>query len=48
MALCDIEKIVESNPDNIVIIDEAYIDFGGESAIPLTKKYKNLMLLQTL
>ena len=47
MALCDIEKIVKSNPDNVVIIDEAYIDFGGESAIPLTKKYSNLIVTRT-
>lgn len=47
MALCDIERIVESNPNNIVIIDEAYIDFGGESAIPLTKKYNNLIVTRT-
>ena len=47
MELCDIEKIVKSNPDNVVIIDEAYIDFGGESAIPLTKKYENLIVTRT-
>ena len=47
MPLCDIEKIVESNPNNIVIIDEAYIDFGGESAAPLTKKYNNLIVTRT-
>lgn len=43
----EIEKIVASNPDNIVVIDEAYIDFGGESAIPLTKKYGNLIVTGT-
>ena len=47
MELCDIEKIVKSNPDNVVIIDEAYIDFGGESAIPLTKKYNNVIVTRT-
>ncbi len=47
LELCDIEKIVKSNPSNVVIIDEAYIDFGGESTIPLTKKYDNLIVTRT-
>lgn len=42
-----VEEIVRANRDVVVIVDEAYIDFGGESALPLTRKYDNLLVVQT-
>jgi histidinol-phosphate aminotransferase len=48
LALAEIETLVAAHPNVPVVIDEAYIDFGGESAIPLTRKYDNLLVVHTL
>ncbi len=47
MEMSDIERIIASNPDRVVLIDEAYVDFGGESSLPLTEKYDNVLVCQT-
>ena len=47
LPLEEIEYVVRNNPDVVVIVDEAYIDFGGSSALPLTEKYDNLLVVQT-
>lgn len=48
LALDAIESILKSNPKTVVVVDEAYIDFGGNSAIPLVNTYPNLLVTQTL
>ena len=47
LPVSEIERIAASNPDSVVVIDEAYIDFGGESCVPLIRKYRNLLVTQT-
>ena len=47
LSLCQIERIVKANPDFLVLIDEAYVDFGGDSCLPLIKKYDNLLVVRT-
>ena len=47
LTLSEVEEIVATNRDAIVLIDEAYVDFGGESCSPLTKKYDNLIVCCT-
>ena len=47
LPLSDIEEIIQHNPDVIVIVDEAYVDFGAKSALELIDKYDNLLVVQT-
>ena len=47
LALTDVEAIAASNPDQVVIVDEAYVDFGGESAIALIPRYENVLVVRT-
>lgn len=48
LALDSIERLLQANPDSVVLVDEAYIDFGGTSAIALVDRYPNLLVTQTL
>jgi histidinol-phosphate aminotransferase len=48
LALDAIERILQANPDSVVVVDEAYVDFGGATAIPLVDRYDNLLVVHTL
>jgi histidinol-phosphate aminotransferase len=48
LSLENIEQLLQQHPTSVIVIDEAYIDFGAETAIPLTQKYNNLLVVQTL
>ena len=44
----DIQRLLEADPNRVVIVDEAYVDFGGESCVPLIYRYDNLLVVQTM
>lgn len=44
----EIEKLLRADPQRVVLVDEAYVDFGGESCVPLIHRYKNLLVVQTM
>ena len=48
LGLQHVEEILQANPDSVVVVDEAYVDFGGDTAIRLVNQYPNLLVTQTL
>ena len=48
VSLCDIRALLEGNPESVVVVDEAYVDFGAQSAVPLIDSYPNLVVVQTM
>jgi len=48
LALSQIERLLQQQPDSVVLVDEAYVDFGGDSAVGLIARYPNLLVVQTL
>ena len=48
VSLCDIRTLLEGNPQSVVVVDEAYVDFGAQSAVPLIDSYPNLVVVQTM
>ena len=48
LGLSEIERLLQANTESVVVIDEAYIDFGGESAVPLVQRYPQLLVVHTL
>lgn len=48
LALADIERLLQAQPRQVVLVDEAYVDFGAQSAIPLIDRYPNLLVVHTL